>query len=132
MNTNQISYKIYLHIKMVKQNKKQMTEESRDVTINLLTRVHKIAFKKKAKRAVSEIRKFAAKQMKTDDVRVDTRLNQFVWSNGIRYVPRKVRVRMTRRKNEDEEAKSKFYTLVEHVPVESFDGLLSEVSKLRQ
>jgi len=38
-----------------------MTEESRDVTINLLTRVHKIAFKKKAKRAVSEIRKFAAK-----------------------------------------------------------------------
>jgi len=39
---------------------------------------------------------------------------------------------MTRRKNEDEEAKSKFYTLVEHVPVESFEGLLSEPSKLRQ
>lgn len=108
-----------------------MTEESRDVTVNLLTRVHKIAFKKKAKRAVSEIRKFAAKNMKTDDVRIDTRLNQYVWSNGIRNVPRKVRIRMTRRKNEDEESKSKFYTLVEHVPVESFQGLLSEVSKLR-
>lgn len=108
-----------------------MTEESRDVTINLLNRVHKVAFKKKAKRAVSEIRKFAASNMKTDDVRIDTKLNQFVWSNGIRNVPRKVRVRMTRRKNEDEEAKSKFYTLVEHVPVESFSGLMSEKSKLR-
>ena len=55
-----------------------------------------------------------------------------MWSNGIRHVPRKVRVRMTRRKNEDEEAKSKFYTLVEHVPVESFEGLKSEISKVRQ
>ena len=46
------------------------------------------------------------------DVRVDTKLNQFVWSNGIRNLPRRVRVRMTRKKNEDEEAKNKFYTLV--------------------
>ena len=43
---------------------------------------------------------------------VDTKLNQFVWSNGIRNLPRRVRVRMTRKKNEDEEAKNKFYTLV--------------------
>jgi large subunit ribosomal protein L31e len=55
-----------------------------------------------------------------------------VWSNGIRFIPRKVRVRMTRRKNEDEEAKTKFYTLVEHVPVESYEGLKTEISKLRQ
>jgi large subunit ribosomal protein L31e len=59
-------------------------------------------------------------------------LNQYVWSNGIRFIPRKVRVRMTRRKNEDEEAKTKFYTLVEHVPVESYEGLKTEISKLRQ
>ncbi len=118
---------------MVKaQQKKQMSEKSIDSTIKLTNRVHKVAFKKKAKRAVSEIRKFANKMMQTEDVRVDTKLNQFVWSNGIRNVPRKVRVRMTRRKNEDEEAKTKFYTLVEHVPVETFHGLKSEISKLRQ
>ena len=69
--------------------------------------------------------------MQTEDIRIDTKLNQFVWSNGIRNVPRKVRVRMTRRKNEDEEAKTKFYTLVEHVPVPTFAKLLTEKTKLR-
>ena len=42
-------------------SKKQITEESRDCTINLINKVHKVAFKKKAKRAVSEIRKFVQK-----------------------------------------------------------------------
>ena len=40
-----------------------MSEKSIDATINLTAKVHKIAFKKKAKRAVSEIRKFAYKMM---------------------------------------------------------------------
>ena len=50
--------------------------------------------------------------MGTKDVRVDTALNKFVWSNGIRNIPRRVRVRLCRRKNEEEGAKSEFYTLV--------------------
>jgi len=40
--------------------------------------------------------------------------------NGIRNVPKRVRVRMSRKRNEDEDAKNKFFTLVQHVPVESF------------
>jgi large subunit ribosomal protein L31e len=40
--------------------------------------------------------------MKTDDVRIDSRLNQFIWSNGIRNLPKKVRVRISRKRNEDE------------------------------
>merc|ERR1719217_1739199 len=33
----------------------------------------------------------------TADVRVDTKLNKFLWSNGIRNVPKRVRIRMSRK-----------------------------------
>lgn len=42
-------------------------------------------FKKRAPRAIKEIRKFAEKMMGTPDVRVDIRLNKHLWSQGIRY-----------------------------------------------
>merc|ERR1719314_15403 len=64
--------------------------------------------------------------MCTKDVRVDTKLNKFVWSKGVRNVPRRVRVRMSRKRNEDEDAEQKMFTLVQHVPVESFKGLQTE------
>ena len=35
----------------------------------------------------------------------DTKLNKFLWSNGVRNVPRRVRVRLSRKRNEDEDAK---------------------------
>ena len=41
-------------------------------------------FKKRAPRAIKAIKKFAEKQMRTPDVRVDTKLNKAVWSKGIR------------------------------------------------
>ena len=41
-------------------------------------------FKKRAPRAVKEVKKFATKMMGTEDVRVDTRLNKAIWSQGIR------------------------------------------------
>ena len=53
-------------------------------------------------------------------------MNRFVWSTGIRNVPRKIRVRISRKKNEDEDAKEKFYSLVQHVQVSTFDGLKTE------
>merc|ERR1719160_1606030 len=62
----------------------------------------------------------------TADVRVDTKLNKFLWSNGIRNVPKRVRIRMSRKRNEDEDASEKMYTLVQHVPVESFKNLQTE------
>lgn len=62
----------------------------------------------------------------SQDVRVDPSLNRFVWSNGIRNVPRKIRVRISRKKNEDEDAKDKFYSLVQHLNVDTFEGLKTE------
>merc|ERR1719191_1817326 len=42
--------------------------------------------------------------MSTDDVRIDTKLNKFLWSQGIKAVPGRVRVRLARKRNDDEEA----------------------------
>merc|ERR1719183_2135201 len=50
--------------------------------------------------------------MKTKDVRVDTGLNKFLFSKGVRNVPYRVRVKLSRKRNEDEDAKEKLYTLV--------------------
>jgi large subunit ribosomal protein L31e len=41
------------------------------------------------------------------DVRVDTGLNKHIWSMGVRNVAKRIRVRLSRRRNEDEEAKEK-------------------------
>ena len=45
---------------------KSITEVSRDYTINLHKRLHKICFKRKAPRAIKEISKFAKKNMLTE------------------------------------------------------------------
>lgn len=54
------------------------------------------------------------------DVRVDTKLNKYLWSQGIKGVPGRVRVRLARKRNDDEEAAEKLYTLCTHVPVERY------------
>jgi hypothetical protein len=60
--------------------------------------------------------------MGTEDVRVDSKLNKFLWSQGIKAVPGRVRVRLARKRNDDEEAAEKLYTLCMHVPVEKFQS----------
>lgn len=110
-----------------KKSKSALSEViTREYTIHLHKRLHGVGFKKRAPRAIKEIKKFAQKQMGTDDVRVETRLNKFVWSQGVRNVPFRVRVRLARRRNEDEDSVHKLYTLVSIVPVRSFKGLQTE------
>ena len=45
--------------------RKELNEATRDCTIHLAKAVHGIQFKKKAPRAIREIKKFAAKEMRT-------------------------------------------------------------------
>ncbi|XP_053993023.1 uncharacterized protein LOC128884045 [Hylaeus volcanicus] len=99
---------------------------TRDYTIHVSKLVHKVQFKKRAPRAIQEIKKFAQKAMGTTDVRIDTGLNKFIWSKGVRYLPTRVRVRLTRRKNDEEDAEEKMYTVAQYVPVDSFKGLTTE------
>lgn len=109
---------------MVKANKPDLV--TRDYTIQLSKRIHKQQFKKRAPRAIKEIRLFAQKAMGTQDVRIDSRLNKYVWSKGIKSPPTRVRVRLSRKRNEDEEADEKLYTLAQLVEVGSFQGLQTE------
>jgi len=107
--------------------KKELVPVTREYTINVHKRIQGTQFKSKAPRAIKEIRKFAKKAMQTEDVRIDVKLNKYLWSKGIRNVPFRVRVRLSRKRNEDEEAKEKMYTLVNHVPVATFKKTQTKV-----
>jgi len=41
------------------------------------------------------------------DVRIADSLNKHVWSRGIKNVPTRIRVRLSRKRNEEEDAKEK-------------------------
>lgn len=86
------------------------------------------SFKRRAPRALKEIRKFAVKEMGTPDVRIDTRLNKAVWAKGVRNVPYRMRVRLSRKRNEDEDSPNKLYTLVTYVPVTTYKGEITSLA----
>ena len=65
--------------------------------------------------------------MGTNDVRLDVSVNKYVWSKGIRSVPPRIRVNLSRKASEDEDSKGRMYTLVTFVPVETFKGLCTKV-----
>merc|ERR1712189_152504 len=112
---------IKLHIvtdikKMAKKSDKKSAAKSplnevvtREYTINLHKRIHGMQFKKRAPRAIREIKNFAESIMGTSDVRIDVSLNKFVWSQGVRNVPRRARIRLARRHNDDEDSTNKLY-----------------------
>lgn len=102
---------------------------TREYTINLHRRLHGCTFKKMAPKAVKEIRNFAQKAMRTSDVRLDVKLNKAVWSRGIRSVPRRMRVRISRKRNDEEDAKEELYSIVTvaEVPPEGLTGLGTKI-----
>ncbi|KAL8656373.1 MAG: hypothetical protein Q9210_000300 [Variospora velana] len=85
--------------------------------------VHGVSFKKRAPRAIKEIRDFAVKAMNTRDVRLDPQLNKKVWESGIKGVPFRLRVRISRKRNDEEGAKEKLYSYVQAVNVKNPKGL---------
>ncbi|KAL9640334.1 MAG: hypothetical protein Q9164_000337 [Protoblastenia rupestris] len=89
--------------------------------------VHGVAFKKRAPRAIKEIREFAVKAMGTRDVRLDPQLNKKVWEAGIKGVPYRLRVRISRKRNDEEGAKEKLYSYVQAVNVKNPKGLTTVV-----
>jgi len=90
---------------------------AREYTIHLHKRVHGVSFKKRAPRAIKEIKKFAELSMGTRDVRLDPQLNKKVWESGIKGVPFRLRVRISRKRNDEEGAKEKLYSYVQAVNV---------------
>ncbi|XP_074084128.1 large ribosomal subunit protein eL31-like [Macrotis lagotis] len=96
---------------------------TREYTINIHKRIHGVGFKKQGPRALKEIRKFAIEEMGTPDVHIDTRLNKAVWAKGIRNIPYRTQVHLSRKHNEDEDSPNKLHTLVTYVPVTTFKSL---------
>ncbi|XP_070938145.1 large ribosomal subunit protein eL31-like [Macaca nemestrina] len=96
---------------------------TRESTIDIHERIHQVGRTKRAPWALGEMQKFAMKEMAAPDVRIDTKFNKPVWAKGIRSVPYRIRVRLSRKCNEDEESPNKFYTLVTYVPVTMFKNL---------
>ncbi|RJE24175.1 50S ribosomal protein L31e [Aspergillus sclerotialis] len=100
---------------------------SREYTINLHKRLHGVTFKKRAPRAIKEIRNFAMHAMGTKDVRLDPQLNKKVWEAGIKGVPFRMRVRISRKRNDEEGAKERLYSHVQAVNVKEPKGLHTAV-----
>ena len=67
---------------------------TREYTIHLHKRVHGRSFKKRAPWGVKSVIDFAQKAMGTSDVRLDPKLNQAIWAQGIKSVPHRVRVKL--------------------------------------
>ncbi|KAI8893855.1 ribosomal protein L31e-domain-containing protein [Globomyces pollinis-pini] len=114
---------------MVKETKKSTLNEvvTREYTIHLHKHLHGCTFKKRAPKAIKVVREFAKKTMGTSDVRLDPSLNKEVWSKGVKNVQHRIRVRLSRKRNDDDGAKEKLYTYVTPVPTTSFKGLQTEV-----
>lgn len=96
---------------------------TREYNINMHKRLHGITFKQRAPRAMKEVRKFAKLHMGTDDVRLAPELNQEIWKRGIKGVAFRLRLRISRRRNEEENAKNPLFSYVEPVFVSSTKGL---------
>ncbi|CCD53480.1 hypothetical protein BofuT4_P135250.1 [Botrytis cinerea T4] len=96
---------------------------AREYTIHLHKRLHGVSFKKRAPKAIKEIKAFATLSMGTTDVRLDPQLNKKVWEAGIKGVPFRLRVRISRKRNDEEGAKEKLYSYVQAVNVQNPKGL---------
>merc|ERR1712144_140963 len=94
-----------------------------EYTIHMHKRIHGVSFKKRAPRAIKEIKSFATQAMGTTDVRLDPQLNKKVWEQGIKGVPYRIRVRISRKRNDEEGAKEKLYSYVQAVNVKNPRGL---------
>ncbi|KAJ7720822.1 ribosomal protein L31e-domain-containing protein [Mycena metata] len=100
---------------------------TREYTIHMHKRVHGRSFKKRAPWAVKSVIDFAQKTMGTSDVRIDPELNKEIWARGIKSVPHRLRVKLERKRNDEENAKEKLYTYASYVSVTSFKGLQTVV-----
>lgn len=96
---------------------------TREYTINMHKRLHGVTFNKRAPKAIKEIKKFATLHMGTTDVRIDPKLNVSLWKRGVQGVEHRVRIRISRKRNDEEDAKEKLFALVEPVTVASAKGL---------
>lgn len=99
-----------------------------ETTIHLAKILKNRTFNKRAPLAVKKIRSFVGKLMKTDDNRIDASLNTYLWHKGVKGVPGRVRVLITRKAEAAEGKRKHFYTIISNVPVATFKKLTTKVN----
>ena len=100
-----------------------------EATVQLSKLLKKCTFHKRAPKAVKEVKKIAARLMKTNDNRIDASLNTYLWHRGIKGVPGRARILVTRKVENIEGSKRKhFYSIISNVPVASFKKLTTKVN----
>ncbi|XP_052052990.1 60S ribosomal protein L31-like [Apodemus sylvaticus] len=92
---------------------------TRECPTHILKHIHGVGSKKCAPWAFKEMKE----EMGTPDVHIDTRLGKAIWAKGIRKVPYRIRVHLSRKCNEDEESPNKLHTSVTYMPVTTFKNL---------
>jgi len=69
-----------------------------------LNRVKRESRRKRAPKAIKEIRSFMERHLKTDSFVIDESINERIWERGIEKIPPRIRVKVTEEEVEEEEA----------------------------
>ena len=90
-------------------------------TINIGNETKGVAFKKRVPKAIRQIAAIARRVAGVEDVKISEEVNLFMWKNSIRNPPRRIRVEI-----EVKEQDNQKFAVVNYVPTESFKGLQTE------
>eukprot|EP00917_Polyrhabdina_sp_WS-2016_P026035 GHVP01055939.1.p1 GENE.GHVP01055939.1~~GHVP01055939.1.p1 ORF type:complete len:116 (+),score=23.25 GHVP01055939.1:162-509(+) len=99
---------------------------TRDYTVRLTSKNVGTRRRQKATKAINLIKKFVQKNMGTKMVKIDPDLNKFIWERGQKNVPKRVRIRVVRKRNSDEDAEERVCSEVSWVPIKNFKGIQTE------
>ena len=112
-----------------RKNERKPDSITYECTIHMGKNLKGRTFHKRAPTAVKKVREFAQTLMRTKDNRVDASLNNFLWSRGVKGVPKRVRVRIERKVAEQGEnatgSRKHLYSVVSYVPCDSFENKLT-------
>jgi len=72
----------------------------RELTINIRDKVLRAPLNRRAKKAIKSLRETIGRIIKGKEVKISARLNEFVWSRGIKKPPTKISVKIIEKENE--------------------------------
>mmetsp|Transcript_64459 Transcript_64459/g.57935 ORF Transcript_64459/g.57935 Transcript_64459/m.57935 type:complete len:118 (-) Transcript_64459:214-567(-) len=104
--------------------KKKSKTQAVETTIHIRRRVRNCTNHKKTPRAIKSIRRYARKMFKVRTVKMDTGLNKFIWQQGVKRPPSRVRVKFALKRLRGKGNRP--CIVASHVPVQSFKGLKSK------
>lgn len=84
---------------MAEKKKKKEAESPKEAEPKIMTIPLRDAFtaprKKRARKAVSIVKRYLLRHLKDDDIKISAKLNEALWARGIEKPPRKIRVKVT-------------------------------------